>query len=100
MVTRQNKAKESKNNVVDYEAKDFSTMRKTLRILQKVQATTDAFSFWLNFTHYDDCDGISVTIFKHSGDDPEPSDFYFYGFLSKEDRLRQYEEMMKFLNEE
>lgn len=76
--------------------KDFSTIKKTLRIIQKVQNTTTAYSMWVHFTHYDDGSvSINITIFRHDGD--VNVSFDFYSFYNPAERLSIYNKMMDFL---
>ena len=77
--------------------KDFSTIKKTLRVLQKVQATARVHSMWISHTRYADGKiAAGVTLFKKEGDACESFDFY--NFLSPEERLEKYNEMMDFIN--
>ena len=79
--------------------KDFSTIKKTLRIIQKVQVTTKVNSFWVHCTHYDDgVISVNIIIFRHNGDESVPFDFYSFDKPSL--RLNKYNKMMYFINGE
>lgn len=76
--------------------KDFSTIKKTLRALQNVQATANVRTFGFNYTHYEDTEGISVTVFRENGS--EPHLFDFYGFQTPEKRLETYNSIINHIN--
>ena len=69
---------------------DFSTQKKVLRRLQKLQATSKLYTFDITFHNFpDEC--VSVYLNK-SGDDTEI--FSFYDFDSPEDRERTFNKML------
>lgn len=76
--------------------KDFSTIKKTLHILQKVQATAKVYAFWISFTHYEDSDAACVTLFRTA--DEKSKGFDFYTFYDPQKRLEMYNKMMDFIN--
>lgn len=77
--------------------KDFSTIKKILRTIQKVQATATVYTMWVHFTHYDDgIISVNVTLFKRDGDTSVAFDFY--SFRDPGENLNTYNQMINFIN--
>ena len=86
------------NTFSNVKERDFGTIDKCLAILQKLQADSDVFAFWIHIYNEQPSKWISVTIFKHFGD--EPIDFVFSNNAKAKDRMSEYFNLIHLIEDE